>query len=349
MKITFILAGDAISGGVKAPIQAASLLLQRGHDVRLLVNHKQESIKASIRDFYMKMRYPHSSSWLHLFKGKIEKFVNLTQCKFEENEIVVAHGWWAKRELRRLKENGIIKVHYIHGVASRDLVKDAWEENVPKIAVASYLEDVVKEVCGQKVLAVVPNGIDGTEYFSSVPENQRDGVGTIFGTGYLKDPQTVLGVLGELRRICPELPLRVFGACRRPEEISRRIYHRLPSVETTREIYSRSLVWIMGSRSEGFGLPILEAMACGCAVVATDCGGPRDIITDGKNGFLVEVGNVRQIVDRIKLLLDNPELRQGFVQKSRETVSKFSWDNSVNKLEEVLCSLVKSPTNLGMR
>jgi len=341
MEITFILAGDSRSGGVKAPIQAASLLLERGHDVRLLVNQKQESIKASIRDFYLRIRYPHGSSWLHLFKGKIEKFVDLTQCKFEENEIVVAHGWWAKREFRRLKKTGIIKVHYIHGVASRDLVKDAWSENVHKIAVASYLEDAVKEICGQKVLAVVPNGIDATEYFPSVPENQRNGVGTIFGIGYHKDPQTVLGVLEELRRTRPEVPLRVFGACRRPKEIPRRIYHRLPSVEKTREIYSRSLVWFLGSCSEGFSSPILEAMACGCAVVATDCGGPRDIIADRENGFLVEVGNVRQIVDRIKLLLDDPGLRQQFVQKSRETVTKFSWDNSVDKLERVLSSLAE--------
>jgi glycosyltransferase involved in cell wall biosynthesis len=288
------------------------------------------------------MRYPHSSSWLHLFKGKIEKFVDLTQCKFEENEIVIAHGWWAKRELRRLKKTEIIKVHYIHGIVSRDLVKDAWEENVPKIAVASYLEDLVKEVCGQKVLAVVPNGIDTTEYFPSVPENQRDGVGTIFGMTYHKDPHTVLSVLRELHRTRAEIPLRIFGACRKPGEIPRQQYYRLPSVDKAREIYSRSLVWFLGSCSEGFPAPILEAVACGCAVVATDCGGPRDIIADGENGFLVEVGNVGQIVDRIKLLLDNPELRRQFVQKSKETVIKFSWDNSVDKLEKVLCSLVKT-------
>jgi len=343
MKIAFILAGDARSGGVKAPIKAASLLLQRGHDVRLLVNHKQESIKESIRDFYLRVRYPHGSSWLHLFKGKIERFIDLTQCKFAENEIVVAHGWWAKRELRRLKEKGIIKVHYIRGVGFRDPIKmkEVWSEDVPKIAVASYLEDVVKKVCGQKVLAVIPNGIDTTEYFPSVPENQRNGVGTIFGMGYHKDPQTVLGVLEELHRTRPEIPLRIFGACRRPKEIPRRIYHRLPPVEKARELYSRSLVWFLGSFSEGFPSPVLEAMACGCAVVATDCGGPRDIIVDGENGFLVEVGNVKQIVDRIKLLLDDPELRQQFVQRSRETVSRFSWDNSVNKLEQVLYSLAE--------
>lgn len=95
----------------------------------------------------------------------------------------------------------------------------------------------------------------------------------------------------------------------------------------------------MGSFSEGFPAPPLEAMACGCIVVAIDCGGPRDIIVDGENGFLVEVGNVEQIVDKVKLLLEDLELRQQFVQKSRDTMSKFSWESSVNKLEEVLSNL----------
>ena len=339
MKITFILVGDARSGGVKAPIQVASLLLERGHDIRLLVNHIKTSLKESIRALSLRIRYPHSLSWLHLFKGKIEKFVDLTRCEFENNEIVVAHGWWAKRELQRLREPKIIKVHYIHGVASRDLVKDAWSENVPKIAVASYLEGVVKEVCNQEVLAVIPNGIDTKEFFPSVPQNDRDGVGTIFGMSYHKDPQTVLEVLEQLHRTRPEIPLRIFGACRKPKEIPCRIYHRLPSMEKAREIYSRSLVWFIGSRSEGFSVPVLEAMACGCAVVATDCGGPRDMIQDGVNGFLCEVGNVEQIVEKIQILLEDEVLRKRFVRESQKTIQEFSWERSVDKLEKILLEI----------
>lgn len=106
-----------------------------------------------------------------------------------------------------------------------------------------------------------------------------------------------------------------------------------------REIYSKSKVWIVASRSEGFSLPILEAMACGCAVVATDCGGPRDIINDGKNGFLVEVGNVEQIVNRVLLLLGDNSLRKAICWEAERTVTEFSWEKSVDKLEHVLRNL----------
>ncbi len=344
MKIAFLLPGGGRSGGIKSTVKAANGLLQRGHEVRLLVNRKNPSIRSQLRDLYMNRFYPDGNDWLDLYEGTSERFNNIERCTFQEGEIVLAAGWWAAGQLRRVKLPGIIKVHYIHGVGfnDNDKMRAAWGENVPKIAIASYLERVIEGICGQRIRAVIPNGIDTEEYYPSVPESQRNGIGTIFGSGYHKDPDTVLKVLETLNQQCPMTPQRVFGSCRRPKEIPRKIYCRLPSLDQTREIYSRSLVWIMGSCSEGFGIPILEAMACGCAVVATDCGGPRDIIRDGENGFLVEVGNVGQIVDRVKLLLKDGELRQRFVEESRETVSKFSWDGSVDKLEEVLGSLARN-------
>lgn len=344
MKIAFILPGGGVSGGVRCTVKAANGLLQRGHEVQLLVNKKNPSIQSQLRNLWIGLRYPLGNDWLDMFEGAVERFDDIEKCAFQANEIVVASGWWAAGKMRQVKLPGIIKVHHIRGVGfhDNDKMRAAWGENVPKIAVASYLEEVIEKTCGQSIMAVIADGIDTKEYYPTVPENQRNGVGTIFGSGYHKDPETVLKVLEMLHRDCPATHQRVFGSCRRPKDIPRKLYCRLPSLERIREIYSQSLVWIMGSCSEGFGLPILEAMACGCAVVATDCGGSRDIIVDGENGFLVEVGNVEQIVNRVKQLLDDKELRQRFVKKSRETVSKFSWDSSVDKLEEVLGNLMKS-------
>ena len=344
MKLTFVLPGGGRSGGVKCTVNSANGLLQRGHSVRLLVNKDNASMRSRLRSLWLGSRYATGNDWLDLFEGTVERFNDIKKCAFQDNEIVLAAGWWAAGKLCTVKLPGIIKVHYIHGVGfhDNDKMRAAWGENVPKIAIASYLEEVIEKTCGQRIMAVIPNGIDTEEYYPTVPENQRNGIGTIFGSGYHKDPQTVLKVLETLHKDCPATPQRVFGSCRRPKDIPGKLYCRLPSLEKTREIYSQSLVWIMGSCSEGFGIPILEAMACGCAVVATDCGGPRDIIADGENGFLVEVGNVEQIVERVKMLLEDGELRQRFVEKSRETVSKFSWDSSVDKLEKVLSKLATS-------
>ncbi|MCX5636182.1 MAG: glycosyltransferase family 4 protein [Planctomycetota bacterium] len=345
MKISFVLPGRAISGGNRATVIAANGLIERGHQVRLLVCEPKIFSRSKLRNEWLKIRYRGGvDDWLQLLKGSVEYFRDITKCSFEKDELVVAAGLWSCREISRVTNSNIKKVHYIYGSSKWDinLMKAAWSEDVPKLALATHLEAEVKEICGQKVLAVIPNGIDTSEYYPSVPESERDGIGTVFGCTIPKDPETILSVLRRLRQSRPQVPQRVFGASRRPKEMPRKVYARLATVEKTREIYSRSLVWFLASSSEGFSMPVLEAMDCGCAVVATDCGGPRDTIIDGENGFLVEVGNVKQIVDRIKLLLDDAELRWRFVQKSKETVSRFTWDNTVNKLEKVLYSIAEA-------
>jgi glycosyltransferase involved in cell wall biosynthesis len=102
------------------------------------------------------------------------------------------------------------------------------------------------------------------------------------------------------------------------------------------------LVWFCASRSEGFGLPPLEAMACGCAVVSTDCGGPSDFISSGVNGFLVPVGDREQLSLRILQLLDDDDLRSRFVTASQATLDQFPWSGAIDRFEEALESILTS-------
>jgi glycosyltransferase involved in cell wall biosynthesis len=341
MKVSFVLPGFGRSGGSKVTVVVANGLISRGHHVRLFVHKPNTFSRSRLRNEWLKIRYLRTNDWQQLFIGCVEPFKDLTKCRFENNEIVVAVGLWSCRELSRQNNSNIKKVHYIHGAPPGDvnLMKEAWCENVPKIAVASFLKQKVKDICGQDVIAVIPNGIDTNEYYPSVPESERDGIGTMFSfPTYYKDPdpQTILSVLRRLGKSRPQVPQRIFGACRRPKEVPRVVYTRLPSIEKAREIYSRSLVWVLASRTEGFGLPVLEAMACGCAVVATDSGGPRDMIVDGKNGFLVGVGDVDSIVEKVELLLNDDALRCHVVEESRKIVKKFNWEASITKLEQAL-------------
>jgi len=89
-------------------------------------------------------------------------------------------------------------------------------------------------------------------------------------------------------------------------------------------------------------MPVLEAMACGCVVVATDCGGPRDIIEDGVNGFLVLVGGAAAIVSRVHLLLGNAAIRNQMRLRPQETVGHFTRDKCVSELEPSLGEVVRS-------
>jgi glycosyltransferase involved in cell wall biosynthesis len=102
-------------------------------------------------------------------------------------------------------------------------------------------------------------------------------------------------------------------------------------------LYSRCDVWLCGSRSEGFHLPPIEAMACRCPVVSTRVGGPMDIVEEGVNGFLVEVDSAtvlaRKAVDVLNL---SNEAWKAMSAAAEETARRYSWDDATDLFERAL-------------
>jgi glycosyltransferase involved in cell wall biosynthesis len=343
MKIAFVLPGSGNSGGVRCTSIVAEMLRNRGHEVRILHAQPEFSVLNWAKAARDRILYADAPNFLAQFKGPIAVFKELSGCHFDEGEIIVAVGMIISAQIDLLGSIDNPKLQYLHGSTPDrlDRRKKAFSLPIPKIAVATYLRDLVEKEGQGEFLGVIHNGIDLGEYFPSVSESLRDGVGTIYGSHPAKDPKTVIGVLQSLSNLRPDVPLRVFSGDRRPKEISRSIYLRQPTVDRARDIYSRSQVWIMASHSEGFPGPVLEAMACGCAVVATDCGGPKDQIVDGQNGFLVPVGDVERINSRVLLLLDDPDLRKRIQRSALETARQFTWNKCADALEATLGSLVR--------
>jgi glycosyltransferase involved in cell wall biosynthesis len=346
MKIVFILPGRGVSGGVRVTCAMATRLRDRGHEVRILYQNGRNVLDRckAIRD---RMFYSDTQDWLKLFAGRIGDFRDLEECRFEEDELIVSVVMAMSAEMTRLESLPNTKVQYIHSATpwAPELMGKALSIPLPKIIVASYLRQIIETVCPGEIVALIHNGVDRDEYFSSVPE-RRDGVGLIYSSHSAKDPATTLSVIEKLSRLHPALPIRVFGADRRPSQISSRMYCRYPSLEEARQIYSRSQVWVMASQSEGFSMPVLEAMACGCCVVATDCGGTRDMIINSENGFLVPVGDSDGILNKVELLLADADLRTRMRRRAEQTAQQFNWESSIDKLEDALATLARESCRL---
>jgi glycosyltransferase involved in cell wall biosynthesis/thiamine kinase-like enzyme len=97
--------------------------------------------------------------------------------------------------------------------------------------------------------------------------------------------------------------------------------------------------------AEPFGRVILEGMALDKPIVATNIGGPIEIIEEGNNGFLVPPGDCEKLARTILYLLDNPEIMSSVAQAGKNTLlTRFNLSTHVNAIQEIYEEILKSST-----
>jgi glycosyltransferase involved in cell wall biosynthesis len=100
-----------------------------------------------------------------------------------------------------------------------------------------------------------------------------------------------------------------------------------------RDLYSQASVLVLPSIEDGFGQVIVQAMACGVPVIATTNTGGPDVITDGKDGFIVPIRDAGAIAERLEYLYRNPDARAQMGQAALETVRAWNgWGRYTNQV-----------------
>lgn len=96
-------------------------------------------------------------------------------------------------------------------------------------------------------------------------------------------------------------------------------------------------VLALPSRTESYGIVFLEAWARGKPVIGARAGAVEEVVDDGKNGLLVEYGDLAALANALRKLLDDPELASVMGQRGREEVqSQFTWDEQYGRLRSVV-------------
>lgn len=156
----------------------------------------------------------------------------------------------------------------------------------------------------------------------------------ILCVGRLDDPRKNIGLLlkafSRLPQALAQIELVTAGAGRPPEDywamverlgLQLRVRHiPRPKADELVTLYQQATVFALSSDEEGLGVVILEAMACAVPVVATRCGGPEGIITDGKDGFLVALDDAAAMADRLALLCMDAAKNQQMGRAARATI-----------------------------
>lgn len=110
----------------------------------------------------------------------------------------------------------------------------------------------------------------------------------------------------------------------------------LPDAELAR-LYQAATCFVFPSRDEGFGLPVVEAMACGAPVVATTSGALPEVV--GEAGLLVEPRRPDQVAAALGRLLSDEALRAGLRERGFRRASEFSWQRAATELLDVFAEL----------
>ena len=104
------------------------------------------------------------------------------------------------------------------------------------------------------------------------------------------------------------------------------------NIDSPETFLQHSFCYFLTSKSEAFGLTIIEAMACGLPVVSTDGKGNRDLIQEGENGFMVWERDPKLLADKIELLFKNEDLRKEMGENASVFAQEFGMENYVDHL-----------------
>ncbi|WP_318508585.1 N-acetyl-alpha-D-glucosaminyl L-malate synthase BshA [Bacillus sp. T3] len=112
--------------------------------------------------------------------------------------------------------------------------------------------------------------------------------------------------------------------------------------ENLEELYSISDLMLLLSEKESFGLVALEGMACGVPCIGTNVGGVPEVISDGVNGFICELGDIDEIAKKGVQLLKDKELHQQFSENGIMTATtKFGAEQIVSQYEDIYYTLLE--------
>ena len=196
-------------------------------------------------------------------------------------------------------------------------------------------------------LEVIPNPLSFYPTASSTVENNK--IIAVGSHSSNKGYDRLLQVWQIVSSRYPEWSLEIYGKSapnKHFEELAatmglRHIFFNAP-VSHIQEKYLQSDILVLPSRSEGFGMVLIEAMSCGVPVVSFNCShGPADIITHGEDGYLIENGDIEAFSAHLEKLISKVELRKEMGRRGKENVKKYLPKEIVKEWEVLFRNLIE--------
>jgi len=347
MKITFISPTN-MSGGVRVVALYAQKLAARGHRVTVVsVQGHQPPMRAQLKSLLRgkgrNLRPALQPSHLDGLRDSHHHLPHsgpVTDTDLPDADVVIA-TWWETADWVAGLSPGKGRKFYLlqdyemfeHLDTGR--VAKTFALPLRKLAVSGYIRDIIADNHGAKDIAVIPNAVDIAQFDGPVRrKNNRLTVGFLYSPQPRKNVRLAIDVITAAKRQYPGLRVKAFAArpvlktAQLPDWVEFRLN---PQQAEIPQIYAGCDLWLFTSTHEGFGLPLLEAMACRTPVLATRAGAAPDLI-DEQNGLLLD-NDVASFVDQIVRFSTLPDSQwQTYSAAAYKTAHSYSWEDATDLL-----------------
>ncbi|MEO8296711.1 MAG: glycosyltransferase family 4 protein [Burkholderiales bacterium] len=355
MNITFVAPPPNMSGGIRVIAIYARWLQRHGHRVTIVHPRPAPPRPRPLGRIWQALRgqqaraapaQPSHFDSLDVQRIELDGARPVEDRDVPDGDVVIATWWETAEWVSRLSIAKGRKFYFVQHHETFDYlpvqrVEATYRLPLKKIVIARWLQELMLERYGDPNTLLVPNAVDHAQ-FHAPPRGKQPlpTIGVLFHETPFKGFDTALQVIEKVRNRRPDLRVVAFGTdppkqyAPLPQGFS---LHVAPAQTAIRDLYAQCDAWLTCSRSEGFNLPAMEAMACRTPVVATRTGWPAEAIRDGVNGYLAEVDDVEALAQGLLALLtlDPSDWRQ-VSDNAFDTVADCSWEHSSRAFEAAL-------------
>ncbi|MFY8349608.1 glycosyltransferase family 4 protein [Pseudoalteromonas sp. SSM20] len=359
MKITFVSPKPIVCGGIRVVAIYTQLLLDLGHDVSVLAFTKKGTVKQRIKAGLLhQKKFSQIGLDTTLFDNFSNENFKLIEIKnsgpvsedFPDADIIIATWWETAEWIENLPDSKGKKVHFIQGYevlphTPKDRVEAIYKsDKFKQIAVSSWLKQKIENDFNQTGIELLANGVDSDCFFYK--EKAFRGyfyVGVLYSMLVTKNSARALDAFEIAKKQNTKLKLIGFSGDIDIPDHHKEMFDDLyikPAQAKIPDIYQSADVWLFPSDEEGFGLPILEAMACGTPVIATAAGAAPELIEQG-GGFLTKNFSTVEIAQKIIEYCDlDEEEKNKITLSARKTGEKHNWRDLTLKFESILNTIL---------
>lgn len=357
MKITFVLPYGGLAGGIRVAAIYAERLKKRGHEVVVVSTppaqpSPSQQVKSLLKgkgwipraksepSYFDEMDVPHRV---------IDRFRPIKDADVPDADVVVATWWETAEWVWALSPQKGVKVHFMQDYevwgGTVEQVDATCRLPIPKIVIAEWVRDLLEKRFNQTPIALIPNSVD-TEKFHAPPRMKQPvpTVGLTYTTFYNKGCDISIEAYRIARKAIPSLRLVAFGSSTVSADLplpNDAEYTYRASDHKLKELYSQCDAWLFGTRIEGFGLPILEAMACRTPVIGTPAGAAPELLTDGA-GTLVKPENPEDMAQAIERICKLSEAEwQAMSDAAYAKATGYTWDDATELFESALYTAIE--------